>query len=264
MPTHEGSPASVAQKDEDYLKYGLSRKKWDGTCGPDQIEKYGRAFELNMNKESYPLKINKKVAILPSDNTIFSPDEKKPQYYKDIDSTLLLPYGEKKAEIQRGLVLAIFSQYEKIVTRPATVAVYKHFLKVGASYVKELAQNTETPISTVYRAIDQLSEAGLIIPVTKLEIRKSHGVRPTLWGIEGSTEEEQQRAAQRYIKSKRKTYKLVQELVQRTLPEIHDEAIQFTKICFIAKRMGSRSFHFIDLAEQAALDLKDQGITILQ
>ena len=212
------------------------------------------------------VELEKPVSVAQHQNStkIFSRNEKNSLYYNDKDFTILLPYGEKKEKKARAVVLEFFSRYEKIICIPATVAVYKQFLVTGASYAKELSSNTDTPISTVYRAIDQLRDSELIIPLTKLQVRKSHGARPTLWGLADSTEEEQNRAAQRYIKSKRKTYKLVQELVQRTLPEIQNEMVQFRKICFLARNMDSRGFHFLDLAEQAALELKDQGIKVLQ
>jgi len=193
----------------------------------------------------------------PVAQTSFSSDEKIPLYYNDIENHILLSNDENIKKNTRINEYAIFSRFEKIATNQGAIKAYKHFLMNGASFAKELSKACNYSLATAYRAIESLKDLDLIIPLTILSLRKAAGPSPTLYGLHDSTKEEEIKAGNRYLKTKRKTYRQVQEIVQLSLREAENQEIQFQKICFIAKKHNNKNFHFLDIAEQAALEISE-------
>jgi len=198
----------------------------------------------------------------PVAHPTFSPNEKIPLYYNDIENHILLSNDENIKKNSRINEYTIFSRFEKIATNQGAIKAYKHFLINGASFAKELSRACNYSLATAYRAIESLKEMDLITPLTILSLRKAAGPSPTLYGLYDSTKEEEIKAGNRYLKTKRKTYRQVQEIVQLSLREAENQEIQFQKICFIAKKHNNKNFHFLDIAEQAELELKELNIKV--
>jgi predicted transcriptional regulator len=191
--------------------------------------------------------------------------ESNPVYYNDIQKKLLLLKENNNLEKKRVYEIEILSFYENILTKPKTIQVYKFFLEKGASTVRELAKAKYGSYSYIYKIISDLKDAGFILPYTKIKTTEKNGGAPcTVYGHPDATEKEIQYAVSRYLKSFAKIYVFVEQLYQRTLYEIIDEQIQYKKIIELARQKGNNRFHFMDMANEVALRLQDDGIKVWQ
>lgn len=189
--------------------------------------------------------------------------ESNSQYYNDIQKKLLLLKENNNLEKKRAYELEIISFYETILTKPKTIKIYKFFLENGASTVRELAKSKYGSYSYIYKIINDLLESGFIVPYTKVKTTEKNGGAPcTVYGLPKAEEIEVQRAVSRYLKSFKHIYVFVEQLYQRTLYEIHDEQIQFQKIAQLARATGNKRFHFLDMANEVELRLREEGITV--
>ena len=202
------------------------------------------------------------VAQLPKSSLIFSPNEKIPLYYKDIHNHILLSNDENIKSVERAREYETFSRFEKIAANPSAIAAYKIFLQNGCSFAKEISKLCETSLATAYRAIENLSEIGLILPLSKLNLPKAPGPAPSIYGVETVTEKEVQSAVIRYKKSRSKVFTYVEQVYQRTLDEVQDEQIQYTKILYWARQIGTNGFHISYIADEAAKQLQDHGVKV--
>ena len=114
-------------------------------------------------------------------------------------------------------------------------------------------------VASAHRSINNLVDCGLILPINKIKASRKLGPKATLYGVESATEKEIQQALSRYLKSNTKYYSHVERLYQRTLYEIKDEEIQFSKIFNVIKNNGgSFGYHISDIAEEIAYRLHNE------
>ena len=198
----------------------------------------------------------------PVAQTIFSPDEKIPLYYNDIENHILLSNDENIKKNSRINEYTIFSRFEKIATNQSAIKTYKHFLMNGASFAKEISKETEISLASAYRAIEALSDMDLVRPLKVLSLRKASGPAPILHGLHDTTEDEEYAAASRYMKSRKRIYSQVEKIVQLTLDKVEDNGISFKDIIHIAKRNHNTQFKFMDIANLAALEYQERNIKV--
>lgn len=192
----------------------------------------------------------------------FSFGEKVPQYNNDIENQILLSFDEKIIKTQRSREYEILSRFERIAQNQSAIQTYKYMLIIGCSFVKEIARETGISEASAYRAKDALEELNLIVPITKVKLRRTNGEKPILWGLADVSDKEIQEASKRYMRSKNKAFKYVDQLYQRTLQEVQNEEIQYNKIATLARNMGNTLIHFIDNANQVEEMLKEKGIKV--
>ena len=143
---------------------------------------------------------------------------------------------KKRRELEREYL----DRFELILFRKNDVAVYKVFLEYGASFSREIKKICKLPENSTHKAIGNLIDAGLIDPLHKIKQAKKIGPKATLYAHLDVTDEEIQQAESRYMKSHVKHYRSVEQLYQRTLYEVKDEEIQYSKI-FNIVRSNNRS-----------------------
>lgn len=196
---------------------------------------------------------------------LIPPDETNPLYDNIKENQLLLLTDENNLKKGRTYLKELFSRVENIcgAKNQKNISTYLYFLENGCSFAKDLQKRRGLANQTAHRIIGKLLDNGLIFPVTKTDIHRRDGPKTTLYGVEDVTDNEVNRARTRDLQYSSKTYIYVEQLYQRTLPEIERESIQYSKIISLAKRKGGlQGFNFLDLAEQVARKHALNGVKV--
>ncbi len=180
------------------------------------------------------------------------------------EKKLLLLKDNNILKVERENVLEFLSFYETILTSKKRIEVFKVFLIHGATTARELAKMKTGSYGYIYRLLDGLMDAGLIRPIHKIKTSNKLGGAPTtVYGLIEVSDQEVRKAVSRYLKSCSRIYRIVEMLYQRTLYDVKDEEINFQKICAIAKNQGRmQRFHWMDVAQEIELRLKEEGIKV--
>lgn len=186
-----------------------------------------------------------------------------PQYNKDIENQLLFLFKRINLKNRRSFERELLLLYRTILTTPKTIDVYLYFLENGASTSREIIKKIGMSRSYAHACIEKLLECNLITIYTKVKSTEKMGGAPALvYGLPDVDEKEIQKASSRYMKTHTKLYMFVDQLYQRTLYEIKDEEIQYSKIVQLCKSKGNRGFHFMDMADEIALRLQECGVRV--
>ena len=90
----------------------------------------------------------------------------------------------------------VLSKLRNIFGSKAVSTVFTYFCLHGAATGWEIQHELDMPEATAYRALKQLKILGFIMPALKIS-KVSHskgGPRPTVWALEGASQEEVARA----------------------------------------------------------------------
>ena len=103
----------------------------------------------------------------------------------------------------------VLSKLRSIFGSKAVSEVFTYFCLHGAATGWTLRNELDMPEATAYRALKQLRSLGFIEPALKVS-KISHskgGPRPTVWALEGASQEEVARAYHDMRESRRETGK---------------------------------------------------------
>ena len=86
----------------------------------------------------------------------------------------------------------ILSKLRRIFSSEAVSEVFTYFCQHGAATAWVIQCQLDMPEATTYRALKQLRILGFIVPAIKVSKmkRSKGGPRPTVWALEGATQEE--------------------------------------------------------------------------
>jgi len=90
----------------------------------------------------------------------------------------------------------ILSKLRSIFASKAISEAFTYFCLHGAATAWNLRNELDMPEATAYRALKQLRSLGFIVPALKVsKVRQSKGgPRPTVWALEGASQEDVARA----------------------------------------------------------------------
>jgi len=119
---------------------------------------------------------------------------------------LLLDKGDTNSPTYLRTVL---SKLRNIFASKAISEVFTYFCLHGASTSWILQCELDMPEATAYRALKQLRTLGFIVPALKVsKVRHSKGgPRPTIWALEGASQEEVARAYHEMRRSRKEAGK---------------------------------------------------------
>ncbi len=183
----------------------------------------------------------------------------------EAEKQLLSSYDETNQKKGRLYEIQLLASYETIAGHQKnTFRVLRYFYEKGCSFGKDIEHSLGINDATAFRIIEKLASAGFIEPLTKMRgIPRRAGKKTTLYGVPDVTREEVDGAIAQSMRYSSKSYAFVEQLYQRTLPEIERESIQYLKIVSIAKRQGgSAGYHFMDIATQVARMHASKGIKV--
>jgi len=85
--------------------------------------------------------------------------------------------------------------------------VFKYFCLHGAATAWTLQNELDMPEATAYRSLKQLRFLGFVVPALKVsKVKRSKGgPRPTVWALEGASQEEVTRAYHEMRESRKET-----------------------------------------------------------
>ena len=126
-------------------------------------------------------------------------DEDNPVY--DIIQTFKLLFKQRESDSTH----TILSKLRSIFASEAISKVFTYFCLHGAATAWNLRNELDMPEATAYRALKQLRSLGFIVPAMKVsKIRQSRGgPRPTVWALEGASQEEVAKAYHEIRESRR-------------------------------------------------------------
>lgn len=97
---------------------------------------------------------------------------------------------------ERDYTRTVLSNLRSIFGSKAVSEVFTYFCLYGAATAWNLRNELNMPEATAYRALKQLRSLGFVVPALK-ESKARHskgGPRPTVWALEGASQEEVARA----------------------------------------------------------------------
>ena len=204
------------------------------------------------------------VAQLPKNSQLFSSDENKSVYNIIKEDQILLLNENNYSFLPREVEKKILSRFENILASKNDRDAYKIFLEYGASFSKEIKSRCQMSTPSAHRSINNLVEYGLIEALHKIKQSRKLGPRATLYAVYNVTDKEIELTVSRYMRSNTKYYANIEKLYQRTLYEIQDESIQYSKILNIIRANGgSFGYHFTDIADEIGKRLQtERGIKV--
>jgi len=191
-----------------------------------------------------------------------SKNENNPQYNIVYGDQIFSSNDEKINREEQLRLLELFSKYEEILRSKKTRTIYKYLLQVGCATVKDIVYDTGVPYGTAARTLPTLIRKNLVVKVYVLQRRGVSGCRPVIYGVQGYSKQELDQAVSRALRRFTPIYRHVDALLQRTLPEIQDEEIQFRKIMHLARKHSGKGFNYIDLANEVARELSRNGVRV--
>lgn len=186
--------------------------------------------------------------------------------YRDIFRRLLLS-DEKNIEVLDESVDELFSLCKKIFSSDAIAKAFLYLCLNGAATAWILQYKINLTEPTAYRALKQLRSLKIIRPAVKIpkQINSKGGPRPTVWAIEGATNEEISKAMNLHIKTLSPKYRVAEEVAQTILDDYLSKKstleITYTEIILQIKRLNI-PFHAPDIADLTAKYLHEKGIRI--
>ena len=118
-----------------------------------------------------------------------SVDEGNPIY--DIIQVFKALFKQRESDSKR----TVLSKLQSIFASKAVSEVFTYFCLQGAATAWNIRKELNMPETTVYRALKQLRILGFVVPAMKVRKVKSRGgPRPTVWALEGASQEEVARA----------------------------------------------------------------------
>ena len=103
----------------------------------------------------------------------------------------------------------VLSKLRRIFGSVAVSEVFTYFCLHGATTAWILQSELDMPEANAYRALKQLKTLGFVAPTIKVSKvnRSKGGPRPTVWALEGASQEEVARAYHETRESRRETGK---------------------------------------------------------
>jgi hypothetical protein len=187
---------------------------------------------------------------------LVSQNENNSEYNKIYENKLLLLYDENNFEKKYFDIIGLYSHYETLLRSKEARRLYEAFLKYQASTITYLCK-MENFSSNIYRILDILLDLKIIIPYREIKIKKKGGQNPILYGVPNLSPETIARKSLECDIRSRKIFKTVDQMVQRTLHEVKNEEIQYTKIVNLTRKTNN-GYDFIDLADLVAKDLQEK------
>ena len=135
--------------------------------------------------------------------------------------------------------------------------VYQNFLNNILATSSMIIDECQIPMQSVHRAIQWLEKNGHIQSYQKITVKGRRGPKPTLYGLPGASDEQIRQVIQEQTHATSPSYKIADRLVQRSLIEVRNEEIQFSKIVNLARR-NNEGTPFLELAEITAQRLNKQ------
>ena len=116
-------------------------------------------------------------------------DEDKPIY--DIIHVFKSLFKQRESDS----TLTVLSKLRSIFASKAVSEVFKYFCLHGAATAWVIRNDLKMPETTIYRALKKLRVLGFVVPAMKIsKVRSRGGPRPTVWALEGASQEEVTRA----------------------------------------------------------------------
>ena len=156
---------------------------------------------------------------------------------------------------------------EKVFSSPAVAEVFLYFCLHGASTAWILQNELSLPEATAYRALKRLRSMGILVPALKVSKVKSSkgGPRPTVWALEGSSNEEVAKALRLHYKLLSPKFQVAETVAQTILDEYITkrkvDEIDYREILVQVKALRV-PFRTPDIADLAATYLNERGIKV--
>lgn len=167
-------------------------------------------------------------------------------YSEDSDYQLVAPRDLKK----------LLTRFDNIFTSTRLKELYFWFLDNFAATGSHLKDHHGYD-NNVYKYLNDLEKNGLIVPYMKIRAKKTGGQKPVLYGLPDLPPETVARKTYEIQLRNKKVFNIIDKLVQRTLLDIKNEEIQFSKIMHLT-RVNATGYHYYDLAELVAHELQEK------
>jgi predicted transcriptional regulator len=156
---------------------------------------------------------------------------------------------------------------EKVFSSSAVAEVFLYFCLHGASTAWVLQNELTLPEATAYRALKRLRSIGIVVPALKVSKVKSSkgGPRPTVWALEGSSNDEVAKALRLHYKLLSPKFQVAETVAQTILDEYiikrKVDEISYREIVVQVKELRV-PFRTPDIADLAATYLNERGIKV--
>lgn len=161
----------------------------------------------------------------------------------------------------------LLSFIERVFSSPATAETFLYFCVFGASTAWTLQNELNMPEATAYRTLKRLRTMGLVTPALKVSsVKESRGgPRPTVWALEGTSNEEIAKALRLHYKLLSPKFQVAERVAQTILEEFvtkgRPKEISYRDIVGQVKELRV-PFRAPDVAQLAATYLEERGIKI--
>ena len=156
---------------------------------------------------------------------------------------------------------------EKVFSSPAVAEVFLYFCLHGAATAWVLQNELSVPEATAYRALKRLRSIGIVVPALKVSKVKSSkgGPRPTVWALEGSSNEEVAKSLRLHFKLLSPKFQVAETVAQTILDEYITkrklDEISYREIVVQVKALRV-PFRTPDIADLAATYLNERDIKV--
>ncbi len=156
---------------------------------------------------------------------------------------------------------------EKVFSSPAVAEGVLSFTRHGAATASVLQNQLSLPQATAYRALKRLRSMGILVPALKVSKVKSSkgGPRPTVWALEGSSNEEVAKSLKLHYKLLSPKFQVAETVAQTILDEYISkrklDEISYREIVVQVKALRV-PFRTPDIADLAATYLNERGIKV--
>lgn len=156
---------------------------------------------------------------------------------------------------------------EQVFSSSAVAEVFLYFCLHGASTAWILQNELSLPEATAYRALKRLRSMGIVVPALKVSKVPSSkgGPRPTVWALEGSSNEEVAKSLRLHFKLLSPKFQVAETVAQTILEEYiikrNVNEISYQEIMVQVKALHI-PFRTPDIANLAATYLNERGIKV--
>lgn len=187
---------------------------------------------------------------------LLSKNESNPLYNIYNENQLLYYNYDSNSFYVHGEITQLFSKFESILRKPRVKKLLLWFLENKATTMSYLVDHQGYD-NNVHRDVAILERHGFVKPYFKIKAKDGGGPKPILYGLPDLSTEVIAETTLMIQRKNQKIFRHVDVLVQKSLDEVRDEEIQFTKIMRIT-RMNASGYHYKDLADVVAEELQSK------
>jgi len=188
---------------------------------------------------------------------------------KSIIQDFKLLFSKNKTNYTNNIIhiQKILSFCKDIFKNSSNANVFAYFCLHGAATPWVLQNELDVPEAKIYRVLKLFRSKRIIVPVIKIAKTKNSkgGPRPTVWALEGASNDEISTATRLHYKLMSPKYRVAEEVAQTILDEYviprSIEEISYREIVIKVKELRI-PFRTPDIADLVANCLHDLGIKV--